>query len=394
MTATRTEFNYPLLLIASDDPYPTYKWMRDEDPAHYSRTEAVWVLTRYADVSNAFKDWKTWSSQRRGNLLNDLPERVGKTLGTTDPPRHTFARGIVNTAFTPKTVAGLTGTINRLARQLCEQARAKGTIEFVADLSAPYNAALLGAMFGVPESDFIQLRHWLDDFFRRDPPAPGQEPVQVVAMRHLREYMLGLAQARQARPADDLLTAMLQADENGQRLELEQVVVTSITFLVAGFESTNNLFTNLAHALGTQPQLLATLRAQPELVPNFVDEGMRWDAAAQGFVRSPTRAVELHGRVIPESAQVLLHIGSANRDERQFDDPDVFDLHRPNLRHLGFGQGVHFCVGAPLAREMTNTLFSTLVAASTAWEVDRPNAVRVTTPNFRGFSRLPIRIQP
>src|SRR5579859_5175147 len=393
MAAALTDFNYPLLIVARDDPYPTYKWLRDEDPAHYSQMEAVWVLTRYADVASAFKDWKTWSSQKRGNLLNDIPDRVGKTLGTTDPPRHTFARGIVNTAFTPKTVAGLKGAIDRLARQLCERAQARGSIEFVADISAPYNAALLGAMFGVPESDFIQLRHWLDDFFRRDAPAPGQEPVQVVAMRHLREYMLGLAHARQSEPADDLLTAMLRAEENGQRLELEQVVVTSITFLVAGFESTNNLFTNLAHVLGAQPQLLAALRAQPELVPNFVDEGMRWDAAAQGFVRSPTQAVELHGRVIPEGAQVLLHIGSANRDERQFDDADVFDLHRPNLRHLGFGQGVHFCVGAPLAREMTNTLMSALVAVSTAWEVDRQNAVRVTTPNFRGFSRLPIRIQ-
>src|SRR5260221_8916936 len=394
MATTLTDFDYPLLIVASDDPYPTYRRLRDEDPAHYSRTEAVWVLTSYADVSSACKDWKTWSSQKRGNLLNDIPDRVGKTLGTTDPPRHTFARGIVNTAFPPKAVAGLTETINRLARQLCEEARAKAAIEFVADISAPYNAALLGAMFGVPESDFIQLRHWLDDFFRRDAPAEGQEPVQVVAMRHLREYMLGLAHARQAEPAGDLLTAMLRAEENGQRLELEQAVVTSITFLVAGFESTNNLFTNLACALGTQPQLLAALRARPELVPNFVDEGMRWDAAAQGFVRSPTQDVELHGRVIPMGAQVLLHIGSANRDERQFDAPDVFNLHRPNLRHLGFGQGVHFCVGAPLAREMTDTLFATLVAASTAWEVDRQNAARVTTPNFRGFSRLPIRLQP
>jgi len=385
-------YSYPLSIVASDDPYPTYKRLRDEDPAHYSQTEDVWVLTRYADVAAAFKDWKTWSSQKRGNLLNDIPDRVGKTLGTTDPPRHTFARGIVNTAFTPKTVAGLKGAIDRLARQLCERAQARGSIEFVADISAPYNAALLGAMFGVPESDFIQLRHWLDDFFRRDPPPPGQEPAQVLAMRHLREYMLGLARARQAQPADDLLTAMLQAEENGQRLELEQVVVTSITFLVAGFESTNNLFTNLAHALGTQPQLLAELRAQPHLAPNFVDEGMRWDAAAQGFVRSPTQPVALHGRVIPEGAQVLLHLGSANRDERQFDNPDVFDLHRPNLRHLGFGQGVHFCVGAPLAREMTNTLFATLVQSADAWEVDRANALRVTTPNFRGFSRLPIRL--
>jgi cytochrome P450 len=385
-------FNYPLLIVASPDPYPTYQWMRAEDPAHYSATEDVWVLTRYADVTNAFKDWKIWSSQRRGNLLNDIPARIGKTLGTTDPPRHTFARGIVNKAFTPKTVAGLKTTIQTLALELCGRAREQGRLEFVADISAPFNAAILGKMFGVPESDFIQLRHWLDDFFKRETPKDGEEPIQVVAMHHLRDYMYGLANARLSKPEDDLLTAMLYADEGGQRLEIEQVVVTAITFLVAGFESTNNLFTNLAFALALHPEVLAALRNQIELVPSFVDEGMRWDAAAQGFVRSPTRPVDLHGRVIPAGAQVLLHIGSANRDERQFESPDDFDLHRKNSRHLGFGQGIHFCVGAPLAREMTHTIFETLIKVSHVWDVELDGAIRVTTPNFRGFSKLPLRL--
>jgi cytochrome P450 len=218
MTTMLTGYSYPLLIVASDDPYPTPKRLRDEDPAHYSRTEQVWVLTRYADVAGAFKDWKTWSSQQRGNLLNDTPDPAGKIRGTTDSPRHTFARGSVNAAVTPKTVAGLKAVIDRLARQLCGRAQASGAIEFVADISAPYNAAMLGAMFGVPESDFIQLRHWLDDFFRRDAPPPGQEPAQVVAIRHLREYMLGRARSRQ-QPVDDLLAAMLPAEENGQRLQ-------------------------------------------------------------------------------------------------------------------------------------------------------------------------------
>ncbi|MCI0712340.1 MAG: cytochrome P450, partial [Chloroflexi bacterium] len=166
-------FQYELQIVATDDPYPAYKWMRDNDPAHYSSIEDVWVLTRYEDVYGAFRDWKTWSSERRGNLLNDIPERVGKTLGTTDPPRHTFARRLINKAFTPRTIAGLEPRIVALAQNLCTMAHEKGDIEFVADISAPYNAAILGAMFGVPEDDFIQLRHWLDDFFLREEAKEG-----------------------------------------------------------------------------------------------------------------------------------------------------------------------------------------------------------------------------
>lgn len=386
-------FEYRLAIIAEDDPYPLYQWMRDHDPAHYSKSEDIWVLTRYEDVSNAFRDWKTWSSQRRGNLLNDIPERVGKTLGTTDPPEHTFARGLVNKAFTPNTIADLKPKIQSLAAALSQNAREKGSIEFVADISAPFNAAILGAMFGVPDEDFIRLRHWLDDFFLREPPSPGEEPRQQVAMRHLRSYLNDLADQRLAAGADDLLTAMIQAEENGRRLSRDQVVVTTMTFLVAGFESTNNLFTNLTHALARHPDIYHHLKADLSLIEPFVEEGMRWDAAAQGFVRSPTRAVELHDKTIPENAQVLLHIGSANRDERQFDNPDRFDIHRDSRRHLGMGQGIHFCVGAPLGRHMAYTLFTELLNASSVWKIDLKNAARVMTPNFRGFSRLPLTIR-
>jgi cytochrome P450 len=363
-------FNYRLSLIADDDPYPTYKWMRDNDPAHFSSLENLWVLTRYRDVSDAFKNNKLWSSQRRGNLVNDIPERVGKTLGTSDPPNHTFARGLVNTAFTPRIVAELMPGIRSLAQRLSMQARDKSTIEFVADISAPFNAAILGTMFGVPDADFINLRHWLDDFFLREPVPEGQVPRQVVAMGQLREYIGGLAEERLAKGSNDLMTAMIKAEQDGKRLSREQVVITTMTFLTAGFESTNNLFTNLSAALARNPQIFSQLKAQPELVPAFVEEGMRYDAAAQGFVRSPNEDVDLHGKVIPTNAQVLLHIGSANRDEREFENPDIFDLNRDTKRHLGLGQGIHFCVGAPLGREMTQTIFRELIAVSDSWTAD------------------------
>ncbi len=383
-------FQYELRIIAEADPYPTYRWLRDNDPVHYSELEELWVLSRYADVSAAFKDWKTWSSQRRGNLINDIPERVGKTLGTTDPPRHRWARSIVNKAFTPRTVAGLESQIRALAVELSAAARKKRTIEFVADISAPFNAAILGTMFGVPEADFVRLRHWLDDFFLRETLSTGEEPKQLVAMRHLSAYTEDLARQRFSRQGDDLMTAMFQAEEDGQRLDEAQVVMTTITFLTAGFESTNNLFTNLSYALAVNPGIYEQVQQDPALVPAFVEEGMRWDAAAQGFVRSPTQDVELHGRRIPEGAQVLLHIGSANRDERQFDQPDAFDLRRGEMRHLGMGMGIHFCVGAPLARSMSYILFEEMLSVSSVWEIDLENAERVQTPNFRGFTRLPL----
>lgn len=386
-------FNYELMIIASPDPYPTYKWMRDNDPAHYSEVEDIWVLTRYADVSEAFKDWKTWSSQRRGNLVNDMKERIGNTLGTTDPPRHRWARSIVNKAFTPHTVSDLQPNIHDLACELSANAREKGTVEFVSDISAPFNAAILGTMFGVPEEDFVKLRHWLDDFFLREEAQPGEEPKQVIAMRHLRAYIEDLAKQRLKQGADDLMTAMFLAEDEGQKLDEKQVVMTTMTFLTAGFESTNNLFTNLAYALSRNPDVYREVKEDRSLVPAFVEEGMRYDAAAQGFVRSPQHDVRLHGKVILEGAQVLLHIGSANRDERQFNHPNVFDVHRGEYRHLGMGQGNHFCVGAPLARSMSYILFEELLAASTDWQVDLDRAERVRTPNFRGFTRLPVALR-
>ncbi len=212
-------------------------------------------------------------------------------------------------------------------------------------------------------------------------------------MRELNRYIGALAAERIEHPTDDLLSAMIEAESDGQKLDLDQVVVTTMTFLTAGFESTNNCFTNLAYALAQHPELLDTVRRDPTRVGDFVEEGIRWDAPAQGFVRSPTTDVDMHGKTIPAGAQVLLHLGSANRDERRFAEPDQFLLDRDGRRHLGFGQGVHFCVGAPLARTMAQVAFEELLAVSDRWQIDLAGAERVTTPNFRGFARLPLTIR-
>ena len=165
-----------------------------------------------------------------------------------------------------------------------------------------------------------------------------------------------------------------------------------MTFLVAGFESTNNHFTNLAYALALHPGVFQEVKYNPELIPDLVEESMRWDAPAQGFVRSPNTDLELYGKVIPQNAEVLLHIGAANRDERHFPEPDHFDIHRADKNHVGMGAGIHFCVGSPLGRLMSRAIFESLLSASECWEMDIAGAKRVETPNFRGFARLPLTI--
>jgi cytochrome P450 len=381
---------YTLDVPRRPEPYPYYARLRAEEPAHYSPVEDLWVLTRFDDCLAAFSDPATWSSQRRGNLINDLPERIGKTLGTTDPPRHTQIRRLVNKAFTPRTVAGLEPEIRRTSKRLHDAAVVGGGFEYVAAISAPFNAHVLGAMFGVPDADFLDLRRWLDDFFVREKEEPGHEPAQVVAMRNLRAYIDGLVAQRVERPGDDLMSAMLAAHEGGVTLTHEQVAITTMTFLTAGFESVNNLFTNMVVALAQHAELVPRLRGEPETIAAFVEETMRWDAPAQGFVRTPTRDVELHGTTVPENAQVLVHIGAANRDPEAFPDPDRFDLDRNGGRHLGLGHGAHFCVGAPLGRLLGRVALEDLVARADRVDVDLDRAVRVSTPNFRGFQRLDV----
>jgi cytochrome P450 len=201
-----------------------------------------------------------------------------------------------------------------------------------------------------------------------------------------------LTSARTTRPGDDLISAMIAAEEEGARLGHDQVVITTMTFLTAGFESSNNLLTNMAHALAVVDGLFDAVRAEPAGLGPFVEEAMRWDAPAQGFVRTPTRDVTLHERRIPAGSQVLIHIGSANRDERQFDQPDRFALDRRSQRHLGLGHGTHFCVGAPLGRLLARICFEELLDVATKWNPDYSTATRVTTPNFRGFLRLRLEV--
>lgn len=386
--------DYLLSTPQLDDPYPYYKELRDDDPVHFSPTEDIWVVTRFEDCLEIFSNWQIWSSKQRGNLINDPPERVGKTLGTTDPPLHTTSRQLVNKAFTPRRVADLEPVMRRHARRIAQQAAEKRHVEYVGDVASPLTAFVLGALFGMEEEEILELRPALDDFFTREEVVGNFEPPHVAAMAKLRSVLDGLVEDRRHSPGPDLVSAMIGAEEAGARLSHEQVVVTTMTFLTAGFESVNNLLTNIVNALARVPGLFTSVKAHPQAIAQLVEETMRWDAAAQGFVRSPSSNVELRDRLVPVGAQVLVHIGAANRDERQFEDPDRFDMERSTKRHLGLGHSTHFCIGAPLGRQLARISFEELLRVSDRLEADFSSAKRVRTPNFRGYIHLDVQVRP
>lgn len=285
--------SYRLGIVTEDDPYGYYAFLRDEDPAHYSPVEDLWVISRFTDCLQAFADPVLWSSERRGNLINDLEDRRGRTLGTTDPPRHTANRRTISGAFTPQMIARLESRTQELAARLVADAIDRGPVDLVAVALTPYIAATLGDMFGVPRADFAMLRGWLAQLFERGRPVDGAEPPQVVASRQLRAYLAELAGELTAgpgigSPADNLLTALLRAEVDGQRFGIDQVVATTMTFLAAGSESVSNLITNCLAALERHPLVRDRLRTAPDGVPAAVEEVMRWDSPTQGFVRTPT----------------------------------------------------------------------------------------------------------
>jgi cytochrome P450 len=368
------------------DPYPYYRVLRDEHPAYLVEGRGFWVLSRYDDIVAAVKDTATWSSRANGNLIDDDPSRVGRTLGTTDPPRHSDLRGLVNKAFTPRQVARLEPAVRSYVRDLVEALRDRQEVDFVDAFSAALTAQVIGSLLGVPAEDHARCRVWADALIHR---GEGGETDRQ-AMADLQGYMAALVAERRATPREDLISGLVRAEEAGARLSDAEIVITSATMLGAGFESTNYQIANTLVALAQHPDQRKLVRDAPDLVPAMVEESLRWDPATQGFARTTTRDVVIGGAVIPPGSKAMLLYASANRDERHYDDPDRFDVKRDVGRHLGFGLGAHFCVGAALGRLELRVAFEELLPALGDYEVDLDAAERVHNPTFRGFTRLPV----
>lgn len=374
------------------DPYPVYRELRANSPAHWSREANSWVLSRYDDVSAALADPATYSS---ASGIFPTPPGVDMTelflpmLIMSDPPRHTQLRQIVSRAFTPRRIAALEPHIETLVKDLLDQTPEAGNWEFVSGFAGPLPAIVIADMLGVPRDDRDQFRAWSTTLIQSN-PVRGEFGAGLDAAAALYEYFRAFLAERRAHPQDDLMTALVQAEVDGEYLSEDELLGFCLLLLVAGHETTTNLLSNSAVVLAQHPDVRQQLADDPELVPAAVEELLRFDSPVQGLARTLTEPVELHGESMQTGDTVLLLFGSANRDDHAFPHADRFDVNRHPERQVAFGRGIHFCLGASLARLEARIALQTLLTRRPDWDVDLDAAVRLHSGPIRGYISLPM----
>jgi cytochrome P450 len=339
------------------NPYPFYARLREEHPVIQvvtSEGHLAWLITRYDDALNALKDKRL--SKDKANLSEKPPwvpkyfEPLARNMLDLDDPDHARLRTLVHKAFTPKLVETLRTSIEALSEGLIESAERRGRIDLIAEFALPLPVAVISQMLGIPKREQNKFHRWSNAIVSSQSSKFGALKAIPSVISFLR-YIRRLVRLRQAHPENDLTTAMIQAEEAGDRMNGDEMLSMIFLLLIAGHETTVNLIGNGMLALFTHPEQMEKLRGDASLVASAVEEMLRFDSPLEmATERYATEEVEFSGTAIPAGARVYVVIASANRDEQQFERADQFDITRPNNRHLSFGMGAHYCLGAPLAR--------------------------------------------
>ena len=386
------------------NPYPFYAGLRSEDPVHWDEELGFWVLTRYADIASVYQDARFSRAQGLRSGYERLPESeqtiaepvyrcFSKTMFYSDPPYHTRLRGLVNSAFTPTAVEQMRPYVQRTVDTLLDAVQANGKMDAIRDFAYPLPIFVITQMLGLPTEERAQFKKWSDDLFAILGSVPHSPELMEGAARSLNaltDYITQLSEARRKHPQEDLLTALVEATENGEQLTQEELVANMIILLSAGHETTINLIGNGLLALLQNPDQLQKLRAQPNLVASAVEEMMRYDNPVQIAYRSAAEDVEIGGKHIRKGQLVNSVLAAGNRDPERFSDPDRFDITRDEGRHLGFGLGIHFCLGAPLVRLEAQTAFTAILHRFPELSLAAENLEWQEHPIFRGVKSLPV----
>ncbi len=385
------------------DPYPVWKRLRDEAPLYYNVEHDFYALSRFADVHAASLDWQTFSSAR-GTVLeiidrspaaaNDIDDAFPMMI-FMDPPRHDELRRLVSRAFTPRRVASLESRARELCAQFLDPLRGGGGFDYVEEFAAKIPTMIIGAMLGVPDEHQDQLRIWGDQMLRFEPEGISAEKLD--AMQRFGAYMEEMVEDRRRTPRDDMVSDLLASEitrEDGstRRLDHREVMAFFTLLEIAGSETTARLLGWASVLLARHPDQRAKLRADRGLVPNAVEELLRFEPPSPIQARLVTRPVEWHGRAIPAYSKLALLTGSAGRDEREYVNPDRFDVERSLDRHVTFGYGVHYCLGANLARLEARVVLEETLERLPDWHVDEDEIELVRTSTVRGPVRVPVHL--
>lgn len=377
-----------------EDPYPTYQRLRDEAPVYHNVERNFYALSRYDDVMEGFRDNERYSSAQ-GVTID--PAASGPNAHRTmsflamDPPQHGRMRGLVSRGFTPRRVAAMEDHIREITRIHVEAALANSEFDFVADIAGKVPMDVISELLGVPSEDRAELRRMADMLVHREEGIDDVPPEGVAAALELIGYYADFVEERRANPTDDMVSALCQAEVDGERLTDDEITSVMFLLVVAGNETTTKLLSHAWYWAWRNPEQLAKCYHDRGRIKDWVEETLRYDTSSQMLGRVTVSDIELHGTTIPAGERVLLLVGAANRDERAFSEPDRFDIDR-DLENIGvasFGYGRHFCMGASLARMETRVVLEEILDRITSYDIDADNATRVHSVNVRGFATLP-----
>ena len=381
------------------DPYPFYARLRATTPVRYVPATDSWWLTRYADVLLALHDQRFGKEpvEPGGRQVSPIA-----TPGTTDlplpmlfrnPPDHTRLRSLVNRAFTPRVVEELRPHIQEIANHLLDQVAGQGSMDLMSDFAVPLPAVVIAELLGVPASDRERFKTWSTDLVMAlDATQPAERRAAAATSgQALTEYFAALIEQRRAAPQDDLVSSLIRVEEQGDRLSRGELLSMCTLLLVAGHETTTNLIGSGTLALLQHPDQLARLRQQPELLPSAVEELLRYTSPVQRVGRIAREPLTIEGTTIPAGALVTPVLGAANHDPAVFQDPERLDLGRTDNRHLAFGRGIHFCLGAPLARLEGQIAFATLLARLPNLTFAGTAPAWSANTSLRGLTTLPLK---
>jgi cytochrome P450 len=395
-----TEFTFnPFDPDTRRNPAPVYQRARREHPVYRHPGLPIVSVFRYADAQSILRDPETWSSKFPPPPGVDPARLPPRSMLGQDPPDHTRLRSLVSQAFTPRIIRRLEPRMHEIADELMAQALAQGEVDFVQAMTYPLPVTVIAEIIGVPAEEREQFKHWSDiavaglgsGLFA--PPEPGRLEQLETIIREMGTYFSALADARRRQPAEDLLTGLVQAEVEGSKLSHAEMITMLVLLLVAGNETTTTLIGNTVLELLDHRDALAQLRADPALLPTAIDEVLRYASPVQLDPRRATRRVELRGEVIEADQIVVSWLGSCNRDEEIFPEPERFDITRDDNRHMAFGFGPHYCLGANLARLEAQVAIGALLRHTRSFERTTAEPLPLhPSLVFRGVTALPLRL--
>jgi hypothetical protein len=347
------------------NPYPVYCQLRAESPVFWSEAWKAWLITRYDDVVSTLRDHHYFSNAGRvTSLLDHLPTTAREELRplesnfaggliNSDPPDHTRLRALVNRAFAPRMVERIRSRVQTIVNDLLDRAQEAGRMDVIRDLAYPLPAIVIAELLGVPPEDRDHFKHWADEISSFQGTGRSTAEAALNSQNFLlkmRSYLSGLVADRRRHPREDLLSALVAAEEGGNRLSAEELLSTSVTLMIAGHETTTGLIGNGLLSLLRHPDQMRRLKDDPSLIGVAIEEFLRFESPIQKGMRRVAEDVQVRGKLFRKGQIAFVMLGAANRDPNQFPDPDRLDIAREPNRHVAFGYGIHFCVGAPLAR--------------------------------------------